>query len=97
MLEGRKRSESTVIETNKENDFLEKIEESVISIDDMATHIASAPGEQTAVADEINRNISNISHVTEQSAQSSLQISQSSEDIANLASDIQVLINRFKV
>ena len=97
MLEGKKRSESTVIETNKENDFLEKIAESVVNIDDMATHIASASEEQAAVADEISRNISNISHVTEQSAQSSLQISQSSEDLAKLASDIQVLISRFKV
>ena len=63
----------------------------------MATHIASASEEQAAVADEISKNISNISHVTEQSAQSSFQISQSSEDLAKLASDIQVLISRFKV
>ncbi len=97
MLESKKRSESTVIETNKENDFLKKIAESVVNIDDMATHIASASEEQAAVADEISRNISNISHVTEQSAQSSFQISQSSEDLAKLASDIQVLISRFKV
>lgn len=97
MVEGKKRSEDTVVETNKESEFLEKIAESVGNIDDMATHIASASEEQAAVADEISRNISNISHVTEQSAQSSFQISQSSEDLAKLASDIQVLISRFKV
>ena len=63
----------------------------------MATHIASASEEQAAVAEEISRNISNISTVTEQSAESSLQISQSSEELVKLASSIQELINRFKV
>jgi len=97
MIEGKKRSESTVLETSKENEFLENISTSIINIDDMATHIASASEQQAAVADEISRNISNINRVTEQSAQSSFQISQSSEDLAKLASDIQVLISRFKV
>jgi len=97
MIEGKKRSENTVTETNKENEMLEEIASSVINIDDMATHIASASEEQAAVAEEMSRNISNISAVTEQSAQSSLQISQSSEELAKLASDIQGLISRFKV
>jgi methyl-accepting chemotaxis protein len=97
MLEGKKRSESTVIETDKENQLLQEIASSVVNIDDMATHIASASEEQAAVAEEMSRNISNISHVTEQSAQSSIQISQSSEDLARLASDLQVIISRFKV
>ncbi|MFW5443942.1 MAG: methyl-accepting chemotaxis protein [Methylococcaceae bacterium] len=97
MLEGKKRSESTVTETDKENQLLQEIASSVVNIDDMATHIASASEEQAAVAEEMSRNISNISHVTEQSAQSSIQISQGSEELAKLASDLQVLISRFKV
>ena len=97
MIEGKKRSENTVTETDKEKEFLEQIISSVATIDDMTTHIASASEEQAAVADEMSRNISNISAVTEQSAQSSLQISQSSEDLARLASDIQMLISQFKV
>lgn len=97
MLEGKKRSESTVVETDKENDLLQEISTSVINIDDMATHIASASEQQATVAEEISRNISNISAVTEQSAQSSLHISQSSEELAKLASDIQGLINRFSI
>lgn len=97
MVEGKKRSENTVTETDKEKDFLEQIISSVITIDDMTAHIASASEEQAAVADEMSRNISNISTVTEQSAQSSLQISQSSNNLARLASDIQALISRFKV
>jgi len=97
MLEGKKRSESAVVETDKENDLLQEIASSVVSIDDMATHIASASEQQASVAEEISRNISNISAVTDQSAQSSLHISQSSDELARLASDIQGLINRFSI
>jgi len=97
MIEGKKRSESTVIETEKGNEHLKGIADSVIHIDDMATHIASASEEQAAVAEEMSRNISNISAVTEQSAQSSQQISLSSEELAKLAADIQSAISRFKV
>ncbi len=97
MVEGKKQSESTVAETEKGNQQLQEIATSIISIDDMATHIASASEEQAAVAEEISKNISNISTVTEQSSQNSLQISQSSEELAKLASGIQELINRFKV
>jgi len=97
MTEGKKRSENTVSETEKGNVQLQDIATSIMSIDDMATHIASASEEQAAVAEEMSRNISNISVVTDQSAQSSEQISQSSEELAKLASDIQQLISRFKV
>jgi len=97
MIAGKKQSESTVEETVKGNDQLQQIATSIISIEDMATHIASASEEQAAVSEEISRNIINISGVTDQSAQSSLQISQNSEELAKLASDIQRLISRFKV
>jgi methyl-accepting chemotaxis protein len=97
MIAGKKQSESTVAETDKGSDQLQEIATSIISIEDMATHIASASEEQAAVSEEISRNINNISGVTEQSAQGSLQISQSSGELAKLASDLQGLISRFKV
>jgi methyl-accepting chemotaxis protein len=97
MIEGKKRSENTVNETNKQNEFLKQIVSSVVIIDDMATHIASASEEQASVADEISKNISNISQVTEQSVLGAQKSSQSSENLAKLASDIQVLTSQFKV
>ena len=96
MIEGKKRSEDSVRETDKQNSFLDEIISSISTIDDMATHIASASKEQSIVADEMSQNISNISHVTEQSSQSSAEINQSSENLAGLASNIQELIHRFK-
>lgn len=97
MLEGKKRSEDTVRETDKQNDFLAEIISSVATIDDMAAHIASASIEQSTVADEMSQNISNISHVTEQSSNSSVEINKNSEDLARLASNIQEVVHQFKV
>ncbi|MCK5829104.1 MAG: methyl-accepting chemotaxis protein [Methylococcales bacterium] len=96
MLEGKKCSEETVRETNKQNSFLDEIISSIITIDDMATHIASASKEQSIVADEMSQNISNISQVTEQSSQGSAEINKNSENLASLASSIQELIHQFK-
>ena len=39
MLEGKKHSENTVNESHKQNEFLKQIVTSVVTIDDMATHI----------------------------------------------------------
>ncbi len=97
MLEGKKRSDNTVEETNKQNSFLTEIVSSVVTIDEMATHIASASEEQSVVAEEISNNICNINHVTEQSSISADQISQNSEKLAKLASDLKSLILRFKI
>jgi len=97
MIEGEKRSQGTISETEKENALLQEITNSVIKIDDMTAGVASASEEQAMVAEEISRNISNISQVTEQSALNSAKVSQSSENLAQLATDIRNLISRFKV
>jgi methyl-accepting chemotaxis protein len=62
---------------------LTKITQSVATIANMATQIATAAEEQTAVSDEINRNIVNISDETrltvanaEQSHTASVQVEQ---------------------
>lgn len=95
MLEGKKCSENTVIESNKQNEFLENIVSSIETIDDMASHIASASEQQSGMANEMSQSISNIYQVTERSAQSSIEINQSSESLANLAAELQQSINQF--
>jgi methyl-accepting chemotaxis protein len=76
---------------------LQKITAAVNIISDMNTHIASAAEEQTAVADEINRNISNISHISEQNATGAGQTSAASGELAELANSLQEMMSRFKV
>lgn len=76
---------------------LSAITTAVGSINDMNAHIASAAEEQSAVADEINRNIINISQVADQNTENAMQTSKASEELAHLASQLQNLVARFKV
>lgn len=97
MNESQVRTQTTIQETQKESEFLENITRAVTEIDDMCTHIASASEEQSAVADGISRSIEHINNVTIDAAQGSQQVTESSEILAHLASDLQALIARFKV
>ena len=67
------------------------------TINEMNTHIASAAEEQSSVADEMNRNIVNISQVADQTASGSEQTTIAANELAKLASDLQQLISQFKI
>lgn len=97
MSESQGRTESTIQETQKESEFLEHITVAVTEIDDMCTQIASASEEQSAVANDISRSVDHINQVTIEAAQSSQQVTESSEGLAHLASDLKALIARFRV
>jgi len=97
MNESKERTQTTIQETQKESEFLANITNAVTEIDDMCTQIASASEEQSVVADSISRSFEHINGVTMDAAQGSEQVTESSQILARLASDLQVLISRFKV
>ena len=76
---------------------LAEIAGAVATINDMNTQIASAAEEQSAVAEEINRNVVNISHGSAQSARGTEQAALASGELARLATDLQQLVAQFKV
>jgi methyl-accepting chemotaxis protein len=92
MAKGEAQAESGV-----EKAALAEITRAVTAINDMNTHIASAAEEQSAVAEEINRNISTISGVAEQNTGNAAQTSRASEELAHLASELQTLVAQFKI
>jgi len=74
----------------------ELITRAVSSINDLNTQIASAAEEQSAVTEEINRSIISISNISEQTSSGTEQTLISSNELARLASDLQVLVSNFK-
>jgi methyl-accepting chemotaxis protein len=75
---------------------LEHIQDSIRAINDMNAQIASAAEEQSAVAEEINRNIHNISSVAEETSSGSTQTASAAEQLARLAEQLRELVGRFR-
>jgi methyl-accepting chemotaxis protein len=63
----------------------------------MNTQIASAAEEQGSVAEEINRNIVNITEVANQTASGAQQTASASDELARLAGELQRHISQFRV
>ena len=63
----------------------------------MNTQIASAAEEQSAVSDEINRNIVTINEMAEHTASGANQAAASGEHMQQLASDLRGIVSQFKV
>ncbi len=97
MNTGRGQAQSSVEQAAHAGESLERIAKAVTTISDMNAQIASAAEEQTAVAEEINRNIVGITQAGQESAQGAQQTATSSEELAKLAARLQGLVSQFRV
>lgn len=75
---------------------LTSIAEAVNTITNMNVQIASAAEEQSAVAEEINRNIVAINDVTGETSEGATETAAACKKEANLAAHLQKLVNQFK-
>lgn len=91
------RALESVEQARRASDSFKSIGRSITSVNDMNTQIASAAEEQSAVAEEINRNIHNITETVGQTATGSEHLAQASEDLARLAAEIQEQISYFRI
>lgn len=76
---------------------LEAITEAVATINEMNTMIASAAEEQSATAEEMNKNIINIHSLAESNASGAAQTTSASAELAKLAAQLQQLVGQFKI
>ncbi|BBP59358.1 methyl-accepting chemotaxis protein [Pseudomonas sp. St316] len=76
---------------------LQRISGAVSIINDMNLQIASAAEEQSAVAEEVNRNVASIRDVTESLSDQSRKSAQISQSLNHLANHQQQLMAQFKV
>lgn len=96
MEQGRGQARASVTQASLAGDSLAAITRSVATISDMNTQIASAAEEQSAVSEEINRNVVNISQAVDGTADGMTRISQSSEALRDLAVTLRNKLGRFK-
>lgn len=95
MKEGRLQAEASVQQAASAGESLEAITQAVIAITDMNTQIATAAEEQSAVAEEMNRNIVSIGAMAEESATGANQTAHSSTSIAQNVDELRQLVQGF--
>ena len=67
------------------------------TINDMNTQIATAAEEQSAVAEEINRNITTISMIADTTSTDAQQTARISDELVHLAAELNRLVGQFKL
>ncbi len=97
MQQGRNKADESVEQAAKAGVSLENITRMIDQIKDMNTQIASAAGQQSVTAEEINRNIVNISEISVETSQGANQTAAASDQLADLALQLQERVSRFKL
>lgn len=97
MEKGRTQAQNSVEHASKAGASLEEISRTVATICDMNTQIATASEQQSSVAEEICRNISNLQSSSNVTAENATHTAHSSEQLTNVAVRLQDLTDQFKI
>ncbi len=97
MQQGREKALASVESVQQANEALLRIAEQVTRINDMNAGIASAAEEQSAVAEEISRNVININDIARDVSEGAAHTNASSQELANLAEELQRQVSSFKI
>jgi methyl-accepting chemotaxis protein len=95
MEQSRKLANQCVDQADVAANSLDEIASAVSAINNMNLQIASAAEEQSSVAEEINRNIVNINDIATSSTEAANQTLQTSQSLAQLATELQTVVNQF--
>ena len=96
MQSSKQQTQDSVETAASAGEALNVITRSISTINEMNTMIASAAEEQSSVTDEINKNIESIRVISERSTEGASQTTQSSEELRQLALELQQLVAQFK-
>lgn len=97
MMQSSRDADNCVNHANSTGEALQVIAAAVATITDMNAQIAAAAEEQSAVSEEINNNIVNISHAAEATAEGAKTTSNESENLARMAHQLSQLVQAFKI
>ncbi|ANS84145.1 methyl-accepting chemotaxis protein [Vibrio scophthalmi] len=97
MATSQQRGEQTAQESNQIQDTLAAVQFSVSTIRDMGLQTASAAEEQSAVAEEINRNLVEIQHIVNEINQTLQQSESISSQLTRSGDEMHRLVGHFKL
>jgi len=97
MNKSSEQAKSAVQKASETGNSLSSISNAVTNINDMSIQIASAAEEQSAVAEEINRNIVRINDMTHETTNSINHTTTASQDMAGMSLRLKAIVDQFKV
>jgi methyl-accepting chemotaxis protein len=93
----RKQAQATVDQAKEAGEALESITQAVVNITNMNHQIASAAEQQSAVTEEITRNVNNILEVTGETADAAVKTHNASVDLNQSSDELNLVVAQFKV
>ena len=97
MNEGRESAKMSVDKAASASEALDTITAMITTMDEMSAAISNAANEQSAVAEDINRGIVNISQIAEHTADGAKESSIAVKGMAELSAQLQKAGSQFKV
>ncbi|MBI3774734.1 MAG: methyl-accepting chemotaxis protein [Gammaproteobacteria bacterium] len=94
MEDGRNQAGNGVKQVTRAGEALTEITQAIGTISTMNDQIAAASEQQSAVAEEINKNIVNITRVVDATADGAQQTANAGQDLLNLAERLKVLVKQ---
>ena len=96
MSGGREKAQEGVRRVGEAGEALERIAQAVGTINTLNAQIASAAEEQSAVAEEMNRNITRINGLADENGQGAQETATASGELADLAGGLKMLVGQFR-
>ena len=93
----RTRAQSGIEKVSESSQILDSIYDNISNISDMNTQVATAAKEQGYASEEINRNVVRINELANVCHEQANQAAQASTELAQLGSELQGTVQRFKV
>jgi len=97
MEQSQQQAEHSVTQAGKAGESLDSVVQSISAVNDINTQIAAAAEEQSQVVGSIDQSITAIKELSEQTVTHVAQSSSLSNELANMATELQTEVNRFKV
>lgn len=97
MDSGREQMNAVKLHADETEQSLKQINASIQLIDGMSMQIATATEQQSAVAEEMNRNITSISRQTEMTMENGQEIAHQGDTLAAMAENLQRLLAQFRI
>jgi methyl-accepting chemotaxis protein len=97
MERGKNSAEENVTQINEAKRSLESISKAVSTINSMNTQIAAAVEQQSTVAEEINKVVTDINDSTKESSEMARHTGDVIEKLGGLATGLQQVISQFKI